>query len=105
MRKIYLLASFVIALQCVFAQAPQKFAYQGVARNAAGNPIVNQLISIRASVIDGSPTGTIQYSETHNVNTNAMGLFTVEIGGGSILNGSFPSITLGRWNKIYESGV
>lgn len=101
MRKITLL--FAICLfQFAFAQAPQKFAYQGVARNAAGNPIVNQLISIRASVIDGSPTGTIQYSETHNVNTNAMGLFNVEIGGGSILSGSFPSITWGGGTKYMK---
>jgi hypothetical protein len=101
MRKITLLFANCL-FQLAFAQAPQKFAYQGAARNASGNPIVNQLISIRASVIDGSPTGTIQYSETHNVNTNAMGLFNVEIGGGSILSGSFPAITWGGGTKYMK---
>jgi hypothetical protein len=92
MKKITLL--FAICLfQFAFAQAPQKFAYQGVARNASGNPIVSQTVSIRASVLDAAPTGTVQYSETHSVVTNAMGLFNIEIGAGVLVSGSFTAIT------------
>ncbi len=92
MKKITLL--FAICLfQFAFAQAPQKFAYQGVARNAAGNPIVSQTISIRASILDATPTGTLQYSETHSVVTNAMGLFNIETGAGVLVSGSFTAIT------------
>ncbi|MBK6835682.1 MAG: hypothetical protein IPG89_15955 [Bacteroidetes bacterium] len=61
--------------------------------NASGNPIVSQTVSIRASVLDASPSGTVQYSETHSVVTNAMGLFYIEIGAGVLVSGSFTAIT------------
>ena len=41
----------------IFAQAPQKFNYQAVARNAQGAVLANQSIKIRASILDGSANG------------------------------------------------
>ena len=62
------------------AQAPPQFNYQAVCRNSSGAPFANQLIKLRFSIHDLSPSGTVQYSETRTVTTNTGGLFTVAIG-------------------------
>ena len=83
----------------IFAQVPQGVGYQGVATDAAGFELINQSISIRASVISGSATGTIEWQETHTTSTDTFGLFTLTIGQGtSTGNGaqsSFADITWG----------
>lgn len=91
---LLLLIAFSIGI-VAYAQVPQAVPYQAVARNAAGNLISNQNISIRLSILDGSAAGPIAYRERHNVTTNTFGLFTVNIGQGTILNGTFPSINWG----------
>lgn len=88
----FLLLSFSITIQ---AQAPQAFQYQAIARANNGLPITNQPITIRISVISGSPTGPILYVETHSPNTNQFGLFTLEVGQGTVANGTFNTITWG----------
>lgn len=81
MKKILLtITSFLVALFAM-AQAPNLLNYQGVARNAAGNVLPNQSIGLRLSILSGSPTGTVVYSETRTLLTNAFGLFNVQVGG------------------------
>jgi hypothetical protein len=65
------------------AQAPERFSYQGVARDAEGTPLVNEAIGLRLSLRSGSPTGTVVFQEIHVATTNDHGLFTVQIGGGT----------------------
>ena len=65
-----------------FAQVPQGVGYQGVATDA-GIELVNQSISIRASVISASPSGTIEWQEIHNTSTDTFGLFNLTIGRGT----------------------
>ena len=72
---------FVFCLN-IYAQVPQGVGYQGVATDALGIELVNQSISIRASVLSGSATGTIEWQETHNTSTDTFGLFTLSIGEG-----------------------
>lgn len=89
----------------LFAQVPQKFNYQAVARNAQGQLLLNQTIKIRASILNGSATGTSQYRETHSVTTNAQtGLFSISIGGGVVIAGSgaFSAITWGSGTKYLK---
>lgn len=88
-----------------FAQAPQGIRYQGVARNNTGTPLNNQSLTVRLSVRDVNPTGTIVYQETHNVTTNQFGLYNLNIGQGSILQGSFAGINWGGANKYVEQEV
>jgi hypothetical protein len=38
--------------------------FQGMARNAAGEALANQKISLRLSVLLNSESGTVEYSET-----------------------------------------
>ena len=85
MKKFYLLLTLIVitAIQVANAQAPQGIPYQAVARDNAGNLIKNQPISLRFSIHDGSANGAVVYSETHSVTTDALGLFSVNIGGGT----------------------
>ena len=89
----------LLAPLLAFTQVPQGVGYQGVATDANGIELVNQSISIRASIISASPTGTIEWQETHNTSTDTFGLFTLTIGQGtSTGNGaqiSFADITWG----------
>ena len=95
MKKLLFLFLFLPLL--AFTQVPQGVGYQGVATDANGIELVNQSISIRASIISASPTGTIEWQEIHNTSTDTFGLFNLTIGQGtSTGNGaqtSFADIT------------
>jgi hypothetical protein len=84
------------------AQSPQKFNYQGIARNSTGAPIAGQAIGLRISILDGSATGTVEYSEAHNVTTNTYGLYNVSIGGGTIVSGTMAAIDWSTGNKYVK---
>ena len=96
-KKLLFLFLFIPLL--AFTQVPQGVGYQGVATDANGIELVNQSISIRASIVSASPTGIIEWQETHNTSTDTFGLFNLTIGQGtSTGNGaqaSFADITWG----------
>ncbi len=85
-----------IASNTLFAQAPSKFNYQAVARNAVGNALANQNISVRFTIHHLTDSGTTLYQETHSITTNAQGLFTARIGDGNAVGGG--SIDNISWN-------
>lgn len=87
------------------AQPPLGINYQAVARNASGNLITSTNIGVKISVIDGTPGGIVQYSETHTTATNAFGLFNLVIGGGTPASGTFAAITWGSGNKYIKVEV
>jgi len=89
-----LLTVTAILFLCLFmnAQAPQALNYQAVARTADGVIIPTQNIGVRFSILDGSITGAVLYSETHTVITNSYGLFTLAIGKGTPVTSTFASI-------------
>jgi hypothetical protein len=68
--------------------------FQGMARNTAGEPLANQKISLRLSVLVNSESGTVEYSETKEATTSGQGVFSVVIGDGNILTktGNFSDI-------------
>lgn len=80
----------------IFAQAPNAFNYQGVARDLTGNPILNRNIGIRVSILQGTITGTEMYKELHLISTNNTGLFNIQIGNGTPANGTIGSISWGE---------
>ncbi|MBL0308270.1 MAG: tail fiber domain-containing protein [Bacteroidetes bacterium] len=101
MKKIFLFLLTIICLQ-VFSQAPQSMNYQAVARNAAGAIIPNQTITVRLTVHDGSAGGSAVYIESTSTATNQFGLFTVKIGTGSPLVGTFAGINWGSGDKFLQ---
>ncbi|MFH0866552.1 MAG: hypothetical protein V1904_10165 [Bacteroidota bacterium] len=97
--KKQILLLFVLLVSCsVIAQVPQSFNYQAVARDASGNILATQSVGVKFSIRQGSSTGTVVYSETHNPSTNQFGLFTVAIGQGAVVTGAFSSITWSTGN-------
>ena len=66
-----------------FAQVPQMMSYQAVVRGGDNNLVVNQQISMRVSILQGSAEGEAVYTETHSATTNANGLVSIEIGNGT----------------------
>lgn len=102
MRNLFL---FILCLGIAvgtYAQPPQRFNYQGVARMANGSAIASQAIGIRISILDGSPTGTQVYVETHNTTTNQFGLYNVAIGGGTVVSGNMTNVNWGSGDKYVK---
>ena len=92
-----------LSFQGIYAQAPQKMSYQAVMRDAADNLLANQSVGVQVSVLQGSPTGTAVYVETHSATTNANGLVSLEIGAGSPISGSFSSISWGSGSYFLQT--
>ncbi|MFT4982285.1 MAG: hypothetical protein ACI9UR_002155 [Bacteroidia bacterium] len=83
-------AFVAIALLCPFlgyAQAPEMFNYQGVARNADGKVLSNQEISLRIGILSAVNMDRAVYAEEHATKTNNLGLFSIQIGNGEALEG------------------
>lgn len=102
-KKIFWLPFLVLATLSLKAQqVPQALNYQAVARTATGLIIPAQPISVRFIILDGSVNGTALYQETHSATTNNFGLFTLAIGNGSPVNGSFSTINWGSGDKFLK---
>ena len=84
LRFLACLAAFLLAALAMQAQAPQKFSYQAVVRNASNELIRNNTVGVRISIYQTAPlSGVLKFQETHTPTTNDNGLFTIEIGNGS----------------------
>lgn len=91
------LAAFLLTISTVNAQAPLGFNYQGVALTNAGTPVSNKVISLRIALIESQQLGTTRFQETHNVNTDAYGQFSVIIGNGQAGTGKISDV---QWSKF-----
>ena len=80
-----------------FAQT-EGISFQGLARNAAGEVLVSQKISLRLSILLDTESGAVAYVETRQVTTNPQGIFALVIGDDKALTKStiFSSI---KWNS------
>lgn len=101
MKNLFLFTAFVLLSTLSIAQ-PQKFNYQGIARQANGTAIASQNIGMRISILNGSASGTPVYVETHSATTNQFGLYNVAIGGGSVVSGTMAGINWGTGDKYIK---
>ena len=97
MKKIFTILAVVVLTINVFAQAPQKMTYQAVVRNSSNTLVQNSPIGMKVSLLQGSATGTVVYVEKHSTSTNGNGLINIEIGGGTVVSGTY-------LNGIYWAG-
>jgi hypothetical protein len=93
MKKLAILSILFFVALGVFAQAPNYFNYQAVARNTSGALLSQQNVSFRISILQSSAAGTAVYVETHNTTTNDYGLANLKIGLGTVVSGSISAIT------------
>ena len=84
MQRTLLTILSVLFCAITFAQSvPQGINYQAVARDANGDVLMNQALTIQFSVISDITTGNVSWQETHQDTTNDYGLFTAIIGQGT----------------------
>lgn len=96
-----LFLSCILYASVSVAQAPEKFNYQGVARDNSGNVLANQGIGLQIKLRWGGQNGFVDYQETHSTSTNQFGLFTIEIGAGNVQAGVFSTIDWGNTPLYY----
>lgn len=94
---------FLLLSLCFFAQAPQKISYQAVIRNSGGQLISSSPVGVKISILKDSETGAVVYEETHTTTTNVNGLASIDIGGGTPINGTFSTINWASGNYFIKT--
>jgi hypothetical protein len=92
MKKLLHIVLFSLCISLAgYAQELQKnyINYQGVASDASGDAITNTAISIQIALKFGSMTAAASYIENHSITTDATGVFSLQIGNGSLVSGTY----------------
>ena len=84
--------SSIVLTVTTTTQVPEKMSYQAVVRNTTNNLVTNQPVGMQISILQGSSTGTAVYVETQTPTSNANGLVSLEIGGGTVVSGNMATI-------------
>lgn len=89
MKKITTILAVILLTVSAYAQAPQKMTYQAVVRNSSNALVQSSPVGMKVTILQGSATGTAVYVETHTTQTNQNGLLDIEIGGGTVVSGTY----------------
>lgn len=85
---------------------PGGINYQAVARDSYGKEIVNTDIEVQFTIRSGSPTGTVVYQEVFtDVTTSRYGVFSLVIGKGDPVSGTFADINWSSFNHYLQVSV
>lgn len=102
MKKLFLTFSLCFFSVLIFGQAPQSFSYQAVAYNSMG-AVINTVVSLKISILDGSASATAVYSESFpSVTPDGHGIYSLNIGLGTVLSGTFATINWGNGAKFIK---
>ncbi|MCH1613384.1 MAG: hypothetical protein L7S72_08815 [Flavobacteriales bacterium] len=86
MKKLLLLFLFVsVGLNA-------QFNYQAIVKDSDGNPVTNNQVKFKFSLMYQSSTATPVFVEEHNITTPADGVVNLSVGGGTVVNGTFSNI-------------
>ncbi len=106
MKKLFFTLNLLLVTAfTVLSQSPLGFNYQAVIRNTAGEIIANQEVGIEISILQGSVSGTVVYSEDFFPVTNDFGLINIIIGNGDAKVGSFAGINWSTANYFIKIAV
>jgi len=83
MRNLFLACILLITVTTQGQPSGLGFNYQAVARNPLGELLQNQNLNLRLRIRSNNPDGQVVYEETHQINTNEYGLFSIIIGNGN----------------------
>lgn len=95
-KTIAILMAILFYTAISFAQTPNAFKYQAVARNAQNELLDNQTIGIRFSIKKNNINGTTVYLEQYIAQTNSYGQFELNVGQGNSILGDFNMIQWGN---------
>ena len=91
-KKLIIALANLLIITSVWAQSPQSFKYQAIARDVNGIVLANQSVGIQISILEGSIYGASVYIETFEPTTNNFGLINLNIGTGTPVTGDFTTI-------------
>lgn len=83
MRRLFTIIAALLLTASIWAQSPQRMSYQAVIRNSLDQLVTTHAVGMRISILQGSSSGTVVYTENQTPTTNANGLVSIEIGGGA----------------------
>lgn len=92
MKNLFTLILLLFFTSISFSQVSETLQYQVVIRDASDVILANASVGMQVSILSGSSSGTVVYSELHNPTTNVNGLATIKIGDGTSPTGSFTTI-------------
>ena len=94
MKKVFYLLGISLLFSISALAQNEGISFQGLARNAAGEVLVSQKISLRLSILLNSESGAVTYSETRQTTTNPQGIFSLVVGDGTATSktGNFSNI-------------
>ncbi len=96
MKKTFLLFTLSLIILGLSAQVPQSFKYQAVARDNDNAPLKNKRLGLKVEIRQGTLSGHAVYSETFDITSNNIGIFSIDIGKGTPVKGSFTGIDWGK---------
>lgn len=104
MKRFSTLFALSLIISSLTAQVPQGINYQAVARDLQGNAIQDQDLTVKVTIYSDDE---VEWSENHNVSTNAQGLFSLVIGDPEVAgSGSAASFDLIDWGSgMKELGI
>jgi len=102
---VFIFCLFISIPALLFAHVPDRFSFQAVVRNANGDVVAVKNVGVRIQLLLGSQTGTVVYAETHQTVTNAAGLFSIEIGGGTSVKGKIGQIDWGAGTYYLKAEI
>jgi uncharacterized protein (TIGR02145 family) len=103
MRKLIVFVLLATLVLSVTAQAPQGISHQLVIRNSFNRLVTNAPVRIKVSILQGSASGPVVYSETHSLTTNDNGLVSFVIGQGSVISGVFANINWASGSYFFRT--
>ncbi|RPH31969.1 MAG: DUF1566 domain-containing protein [Bacteroidales bacterium] len=80
MKRVIFLLIVVIASFSISAQNTDYVNYQAVIRDGSGNARVSASVTLLIEIIQGSPSGSVSFSETQTTITNTFGIVNLKIG-------------------------
>ena len=108
MKKIFtLLIGIVFSLTILNAQdaPPQAFSFKATIKGANNQPVVNQMINLKITILQDDINDIATYSEYFTPTTNHYSQVDVEIGKGHVLSGIFSSIDWSAHNYFLKAEV
>ena len=106
MKKVFILIILILFNNIfIYAQVPQMFNYQAGIYDANSHALSNHSISLQLSILDSTTSGPVLYSEKFTTTTDINGLFSVNLGNGSVISGIFSSIDWGNNTKWLKTEI
>ena len=101
MKAIYILIGLVfVSFLPSFAQnIPTGIPFQGIAKDFNGNPVNERKIYIQTNVISGTINSKTIYTEEHETQTDAIGVFSIMIGHGKRTQGAIRTLSEIKWEE------